>query len=114
MRRNQPDAAWDATIGIRIPGGHSTLLIEPDEIERYTADPDGYAAECCGLSKFDYLQWLDLDGAPLCGHRTAGGNLCRHIISRVQMNAAEWKAVHRVGRCPTHGGPKKHARPWDQ
>jgi hypothetical protein len=93
---------------IAIPAGTETIRFDDvREVDSYNADPDLYAAAMHGLSKIEYLQWVDLDGAPLCGHRTRTGDLCRHVIGRVQLGAQEWLATHRKGRCPAHGGARK-------
>jgi hypothetical protein len=113
QRRNEPGLLESyAEVGIRIPGGYRGFRLDPDELEEWNADPDAYAAAVCGLSKFEYLQWIDLDGTPLCGHRNKGGDLCGAIIGRMQMDAHKWKIVHRIECCPAHGGPKKNRRPW--
>jgi hypothetical protein len=41
-----------------------------------------------GLSKIEYLQWVDLDGAPLCGHRAKRDDLCRNMTGGYQLRAA--------------------------
>jgi hypothetical protein len=112
-RRNAPGVLHTcAEVGMCVPGGHCGLQLDAGELAEWNADPDAYAAAYNGLSKFEYLQWIDLDGMPLCGHRNKGGDLCGTIIGPMQMNAHEWKAVHRIECCPVHGGPKKNERPW--
>lgn len=104
-RRNKPaEPMWYAEIAI--PGGWRRLTLNELEASRYNMDPDAYAAALCGLTKFEYLQWVDLDGAPLCGHRTKSGDLCRNIIGPIQLDAREWKARHRKLNCVAHGGER--------
>ena len=81
-----------------------TTYLDDEEAERYNADPDAYAASHFRLSKIEYLQWVDLEGAPLCGHRTKGGDLCCNMTSGYQLRATEWKARHRKLFCTSHGG----------
>lgn len=104
-RNSKVEAIWVANVAV--PGGGNTIFITtPEEAAHYNADPDAYAAEHFGLSKIDYLQWIDTDGAALCGHRTKGGDLCRNLVSRIQLGAKEWKAKHRKALCTTHARPK--------
>jgi hypothetical protein len=101
MSRNAPaEQIWIANVVV--PGGGNDIYFDEQEAHKYNADPDGYAARHFGLTKIEYLQWIDLDGAPLCGHRTAGGDLCRNLTGGNQLRASEWKARHRKFRCATH------------
>lgn len=107
MNRNKPAVpTW--TVFIAIPGGTQTLhLCEFEEAERYNADPDLYAGELHGLTRAEYREWIGLNGAPLCGAETKNGRQCRNVIGRIQLRAAEWKAMHGKGCCIAHGGRKK-------
>lgn len=101
MSRNKPAAiTWRAQVAV--PGGCRTFYLDESEASQFNADPDLYAAEMHDLTKFEYLQWIDLDGAPLCGHRTKGGDLCRNIIGSIQQKAARWKTMHRKQHCTVH------------
>ena len=103
MSRNSPaESVW--RVNIAVPGGGNTIFLDREEAGRYNADPDAYAASHFGLSKIEYLQWVDLDGAPLCGHRTKGGDLCRNMTGGYQLGAAEWQGLHRKLFCTSHGG----------
>ncbi len=103
MTRNpQAEPVWLAYVAV--PGGSNKLLLSPDEAALYNADPDGYAAEYFKLSKLEYHQWVELDGAPLCGHRTKSGDLCRNITDGSQLDARVWQKRHRKLFCVAHGG----------
>lgn len=109
MSRNKPaEAIWIANV--IMPTGGRDLYLDEDEAKIYNSDPDAYAAKSFGLTKIEYLQWLDSDGAPLCGHRTAGGDLCRNLTGGSQLDPSEWKARHRKFNCVTHGGSKADRR----
>lgn len=102
MSRNGPAAPiWIANVAT--PRGGEDLHLDQEEAAKYNADPDAYAARHFGLSKVEYLQWLDLEGSPACGHRTAGGDLCRNRTGGFQLAASEWKARHRKFFCAAHG-----------
>jgi len=107
-RNSKAEPIW--LVYVAVPSGANRLLLGAEEAERYNADPDGFAAVHFGLSKREYLQWVDLDGAPLCGHRTKGGDLCRNVTGGYQLCAAEWKARHRKLPCTVHGGEPSDPR----
>lgn len=87
---------------VRVPGGANNISLDEADLQRYRADPDGFAAEQFGLSKIEYIEWVELDGTPLCSHRTKTGDLCRNATSRVQQSASAWKAAHRKLQCSSH------------
>jgi hypothetical protein len=61
MGRNSPaEQVWHTNIAV--PGVGNTLYLDDEEAERYNADPDAYAASQFGLSKIEYLQWVELEG----------------------------------------------------
>jgi hypothetical protein len=92
-----------ALASIAVPGGWQDQSFPLKDVAAYNADPDGYAASLLGLTKIEYLEWVDLDGAPLCGHRTQGGDLCRNLTGGSQLRAPEWKKRHRKLFCHAHG-----------
>lgn len=107
MSRNGPaEPMWIANVAV--PEGGHDIYMDEAEAEKYNADPDAYAAQYFGLTKIEYLQWLDLEGSPLCGHRTAGGDPCRNRTGGFQLSASEWKARHRKFICAAH---RKVGRP---
>jgi hypothetical protein len=99
-RNSRAEPVWITNVAV--PGGGNQLLLDADEAARYNADPDAFAGQHFGLSKIEYLQWIDLDGAPLCCHRTKGGDLCRNMTGGYQLRAAEWKSRHRKLACTSH------------
>lgn len=109
MSRNGPvEPIWTVNI-ITVWGGENIFLTE-DEAHRYTADPDAYASKHLGLTKIEYYEWLDTDGSPLCGHRTASGDKCRNRTGGFQLVPNHWKSLHRKHNCAAHArkaGPKK-------
>jgi hypothetical protein len=56
-------------MNVIVPGGGITIELDEDQAAEYNADPDACAARFVGLAKFEYLLWVDLNGAPLCGAR---------------------------------------------
>lgn len=103
MSRN-PKAEPIWTVNVVTVWGGKQLYLEEDEAAEFNADPDAGAAKQIGLTKREYLQWLDLEGAPLCGHRAKGGDLCRNLAGKIQLEPKDWKARHRKLRCTAHGG----------
>jgi hypothetical protein len=104
MARNRP--AEFALVNIAVPGGGQDQTFPLEDVATYNADPDGYAANLLGLTKREYLEWVDLDGVPLCGHRTQSGDLCRNLTGGSQLRAPKWKERHRKRFCHLHGGDK--------
>jgi hypothetical protein len=101
MGKNRPGVLHH--VNIAIPGGRVNIELDDAQAAEYNTDPDAYAARHLGLTKFEYVLWVDLDGAPLCGARTQGGDLCRNAVpGGVQLPASEWKARHRKDFCATH------------
>jgi hypothetical protein len=90
-------------MNVIVPGGGITIELDEDQAAEYNADLDACAARFVGLAKFEYLLWVDLNGAPLCGARTTGGELCRNAgAGGTQFSASEWKARRRKAFCATH------------
>lgn len=109
MSRNKTsEPIWVANI-ITVWGGENLFMNGP-EAARYEADPDAFAANHFGLTKIEYYQWLDTEGAPLCSHRTARGDNCRSRTGGHQLTPQHWKTLHRKRLCAAHArkvGPKK-------
>jgi hypothetical protein len=101
MSRNGPaEPIWTVNV-ITVWGGENLFLTEA-EAKRYNADPDAFAARHFGLSKIEYYQWLDTEGSPLCGHRTASGDKCRNRTGGFQHVPNHWKSKHRKHLCAAH------------
>lgn len=101
MSRNKPaEPVWVANV-ITVWGGEN-IFMSKDEAAAYEADRDAYAALRMGLSKIDYYQWLDTQGAPLCRHRTKGGDMCRNLTGGQQLVPNHWKSLHRKLLCKAH------------
>ena len=105
MSLNTPCEAYTVyEICVRAPAGARTFPVDAAEASRYNADPDGWAAEEFGLSREEYLEWVRLDGQPLCAGRNRFGRACRCSVGRVQFDAGPWKERHRRLFCYAHGG----------
>jgi hypothetical protein len=85
------------------PCGGESLYLDLEEAKAYNADPDGFAAKHFGFTSADeYREWIETQGAALCGARTRSGKLCSNFVSRIQLNPGEWKARHRQIACHAH------------
>jgi hypothetical protein len=85
------------------PCGGESLDVGRAELDRYNADPDGYAAEHFGFDTAEqYREWIRCKGTALCSERTKAGRLCRVSISKIQQDPAIWKEQHRSRACAIH------------
>ena len=64
-RNSKAKAVWLVDVGL--PGGGNTLFLKAEEAHHRNID--AHAGKHFGLSKLEYLHWLRLDSAPLCGYR---------------------------------------------
>jgi hypothetical protein len=87
---------------VRVPGGANDIYLDEEQLELYNKDPDAYAGAHVGLSKVEYIEWVEIDGAALCSNRTKTGDLCRNATGRIQQRPADWKATHRKAQCSSH------------
>jgi hypothetical protein len=92
------------SISVRWVGGHTTIAISPDELAAYNADPDGFVAGYFGLRPDQYTEYMEVDGAPLCGATTKKGAPCSVMLGPVQMDIGSWLSLHREQYCKSHGG----------
>lgn len=107
MSRNGPaEPIW--TVNIITVWGGENIFLSRAEAKRYSADPDAYAARRLGLTKIEYYQWLDTEGSPLCGHRTASGDVCRNRTGGFHLVPGHWKSLHRKLFCAAHA--RKHGQ----
>lgn len=102
----EPVAPNDYLLCISRPGGGETIYVGQDEIDRYNADPDLFAAKYYGFATSDeYREWIETDGTARCSERTRAGKLCSNPNGGgSQLDAKEWRARHRSRACSTHGG----------
>jgi hypothetical protein len=100
----EDDCFWE--VSLQTPGcGGGALFLGRKEVDRYNADPDGYAATHFGFATSDeYREWVSIDGAALCSERTRSSEMCRNAISRIQLHSDEWRRRHRLAPCSIHGG----------
>jgi hypothetical protein len=109
MPINSPaEPVWVANI--RCPWGGESLYLSEEEASEFNSDPDGHAAKHFGISKLEYIEWLNCDGAPLCKHRTKGGDRCRNMTGGMQMRPKEWKTKHRAFFCSSHDPDRRKAK----
>lgn len=106
MSVNKPIAPADRVYAwsIRGAGGLTSIIGKTDEFEAYNRDPDGYAAAHFGISKANYVEWVEHEGMPLCGATTRAGNLCKQPVGPTNLPAQVWVSRHREVYCKTHGG----------
>ncbi|MBZ9757844.1 hypothetical protein LB524_21390 [Mesorhizobium sp. ESP6-5] len=62
---------------VRAPGGSTTIVLEPNDVPAFIEDRDSFAAKHFGVSRQQYLDWVETDGAPRCGATTKKGTRCQ-------------------------------------
>ncbi len=60
--------------------GHVTIPV--DDMARYVEDPQGFAAEKCGVSLAQYQQWNNHYQLPICQALNKNGSVCSQSIQR--------------------------------
>jgi hypothetical protein len=60
--------------------GHVTIPV--DDMARYVEDPQGFAAEKCGVGLAQYQQWNNHYQLPVCQALNKDGSVCSHSIQR--------------------------------
>lgn len=98
------DAGIQFLAGISAPGGGQPVALKSEDILSLVEDQDQFAADYFGVSKTQYREWVETDGAARCGARTAKGDRCLNLVSGpIQLPIDEW--LKRDGSsCTVHGG----------
>ncbi len=97
-------AAVEFIANIPVPGGGHTMCIKPQDLPAFVRDRDQWAADTMGVSKAQYLDWVETDGTPRCGATTKSGHRCRNLVSGgIQRSLREWLRLE-GGYCAVHGG----------
>lgn len=94
----------DIPVSVRHPGGWKTISVRMADVDTFNADPDRYAADHFGMTVAQYVEWVELDGSPLCGANTQAGRPCKAVVGKIQLSSHEWLRLHREQYCKTHGG----------
>ena len=86
----------------RRDGFGETVYLEEEDVARYKADPDLFAAQHYGFATVDeYREWVAADNAALCSERTKSGKLCGKSIGKCH-GLDEWRSRHRSAPCSVH------------
>jgi hypothetical protein len=99
---------FEAGIGlcgdIPAPTGNVSEWLEPDDVPDFIHDRGAWFAKKHGVTKEDYLGWLEADGLPRCGATTGKGTRCRNPVSGgSQRGLLDW-LNEEAGFCTVHGG----------
>ncbi|MCE9651272.1 MAG: hypothetical protein K8R18_16755 [Parvibaculum sp.] len=91
-------------VGVKIPGGTQTFSLSIENIASFMNDRDQFAADCMGVEKSVYLDWLSTEGTPRCGALTKKGRRCMNQVSGgIQRSIEDWKNLD-GSYCEVHGG----------
>ncbi len=69
-----------ALVNVAWISGGSDVSMSPEVMRRFLEDPDDGAAAAVGVSKSDYLAWLEAEGGVQCCGRTRTGGSCRNRL----------------------------------
>jgi hypothetical protein len=98
------DAKIEFSGSLAMPGGGHAITLRPEQIPAYLADKTQFAADYFGISKAQYLRWVETDGSVRCSRIKADGTPCRSFISGpIQLPISEW-LKREGGYCAMHGG----------
>lgn len=90
--------------GTPVPGGAKTFFVTAEDLSLYLEDKDEFAAKQFGVPVEDYLEWVETEGTPRCGAKTAKGKRCKNFVSGgIHMNIHTWRELD-GGYCAVHGG----------
>lgn len=97
-------AGINFVVNISVPGGGKDIELKPKDIPVYIADEEQCAADHFGVSKPQYLAWIEHEGRARCGGMTSNGKRCRNYVSgHIQLPIYEWLRRD-GGYCVAHGG----------
>lgn len=85
-----------------VTGGIPIYDPTPQQVAWAKRDPVEFAAAFFGLSTTEYEEWLKLGGSPLCAGYSKSGSLCARLVGHPFLEPEDWKAAHRIARCPAH------------
>ncbi|TAV04526.1 hypothetical protein [Rhizobium ruizarguesonis] len=95
---------------VTVPGGGQTVSVPSNSVPEYVADPQGFAAKLFGVTKEQYLLWVEMDGMPQCGATTKNSSRCKNGISGgSQRSIEEWLRLD-GDYCAVHGGEGANIR----
>lgn len=76
---------------VRCPWGCKTIWFTPEQVVTFVADQDQAIADSLGVTKAQYLEWLEAWGMARCGARTAKGTRCKNLIrGSMQFEIEHW------------------------
>ncbi|RMF14005.1 MAG: DNA repair ATPase [Gammaproteobacteria bacterium] len=92
-------AELDVVLVVYHPGaGHITLPVQ--DVDRYIANPQGYAAEKCFVEEELYRAWLEHYEHPVCMHQNSDGSLCGESVTAISTPSDFVPGVN--DRCAKH------------
>ena len=79
------------TITVPIPQGYQQVLLKKDQVLEYLADKYSVLAKCYGVSRSEYVTWLDQDMSVQCCATTVKGKRCKNVITGgLHVSVEQW------------------------
>ena len=98
------NAGVELVANIPTPWGGTTTVLKKLDVVAFLTDREDWFARKNGVTKEDYLAWLEAEGLPRCGATTRNGGRCRNPVSGgTQRNLLDWLNED-AGFCTVHGG----------
>lgn len=97
-------AKVELVVNYKTVWGGSTVVLEPSDVGAFLRDRDQWVADSLGVSKQQYLDWIESGGTPRCGATTKEGHRCKNYVSGgIQRDIDDWVRLE-GGYCAVHGG----------
>ncbi len=89
-------------VGLVTPsGGTEVEITSADDLLAYYTDADAFAAKHFGVTKEQYVAWIETNGHPLCASRTKRGTLCQNMLTG-EHDPKRHACLHRLVYCASH------------
>lgn len=92
---------WLISISAAHRMGSDDIVLNRKQAEEYNKDPEEFEAKHIGVSKDDYLKYLESYPDLKCTAITKSGNPCKNIDCCMG-GAKTWIRMYKTHLCPTH------------
>ena len=91
--------------------GQKEVYLTTEDVLDFLTDKQDWFAKQNGVSKQDYISWLESHGTPRCGVILKNGNRCKNVVSGGMAMPLKVWLNEDAGYCRVHGGlPSRNAK----